>query len=161
MLDRIVAYLRSSGVPFRLSSAPSPEPLPPVAEPRRPGTVSVETQVLIVAGVPTLACVPRDGKINLVRLSHELGAEVVEGTTADLEGDFGEIAAPVPPLGGAFGAPVVIDERLIAAPAIAFEAFSPHDFFEMPYEQFAILEHPKVAAFVTGGELPERVTPPS
>jgi prolyl-tRNA editing enzyme YbaK/EbsC (Cys-tRNA(Pro) deacylase) len=156
MLEHVVEYLRSRGVPFRLSSRPAPEAHPAVSEPLQPGTVAVETRVVLIEGVPALVCIPREGKVNLLRLSHELGTEVVDGTTADFTQRFGDVTGPIPPLGGAFGALVVVDEQITAAPAIAFEAFASSDHIEIPYDKFAMLEQPKVVSFVTGGELPKR-----
>ena len=60
----------------------------------------------------------------------------------------------MPPLGGALRALVIIDESLQSAGALVFDAFSHDDFFEIPYDQYALLEQPRVASFVFGGELP-------
>ncbi len=60
MLERVVHYLHSHDVPFRLSSYPSPEPLPGVAYRLPPGGVMVETRVLLVDGQPTVACMARE-----------------------------------------------------------------------------------------------------
>lgn len=159
MLDRVVAYLRTHGVPFRLSSHPSPEPLPAVAHCVPPGGLAVETQVLVVGGQPAIACLPRGERLSLPELRHELRAEVIEGSPADLKPPYSQAGGQIPPLGGAMGALTLIDERLTSASAIVFTAFSPNDCIELSYDEFARLERPRVASFTTGGELPEHAEP--
>jgi hypothetical protein len=156
MLDRVVSYLRSHGVSFRLSSYPSPEPLPPVLQPISPGGLMVETCVIMAGGRPAIACLPRGTQLSLVRLTHELGVDVIEGTSADLAPPYKDADGPLPPLGGALGTLVVIDEKVSLASTIAFPAFSSTDILEIPYEEFSRLERPRIASFGIGGELPER-----
>src|SRR5262245_27678818 len=155
MLDRVVKYLRSHNVPFRLSSLPSPEPLPLVAVRLPPGGLTLETHVVSVGGRPAIACVGRGAKLSLSRLSQDLGMEVLEGGTEDLPPPYAGAAGPVPALGGALGTITIIDESVAAASCVVFAAFSPADVIEIPYDDFARLEKPKIASFAIGGELPE------
>jgi prolyl-tRNA editing enzyme YbaK/EbsC (Cys-tRNA(Pro) deacylase) len=155
MLDRVVRYLREHGTPFRLTSQPSPEPLPAVAHSVPPGGLMVETQVLLVGGQPAIACSPRGVKLELPALVHELRLDVVEATPADLPPPFTGAAGPIPPLGGLMGLLTIVDARVATAAAITFAAFSPSDYLDIPYDDLARLERPRVASFAIGGELPE------
>jgi prolyl-tRNA editing enzyme YbaK/EbsC (Cys-tRNA(Pro) deacylase) len=155
MLDHVVKYLRSHDVPFRLFSHPSPEALPAVAYRLPPGGVMVETHVLLVAGRPAIACMTRGSRMSLPRLKAELGADVLEGTAEDLPPPYTGVAGPTPPLGSALGVLTIVDEAVAAASSVAFEAFASSDVVEIPYDDFARLERPRVGSFSVGGELPE------
>jgi len=158
MLDRIVGYLHSQAVSFRLSSHPSPEARPTIAVRAPPGGVVVQTHVLIVGGQTAVAVVPRGDALDLPRLQVELGTTVVEARAADLSASLAGASGAVPPLGGAFGWLTIVDERVSTTAAIVFEAFSPDDIMEIPYEDFSRLERPRIAAFAIAGELPERAS---
>jgi prolyl-tRNA editing enzyme YbaK/EbsC (Cys-tRNA(Pro) deacylase) len=155
MLDRVVHHLRANGISFRLSSQPSPEPLPEVAQSIPPGGLFVETRVLLVAGRPAVAVIPRGAQVSLPALTNELSAEVIEGSPADLPPPFTGAAGSIPPLGSAMGVLTMIDTRVSLASAIVFTAFSPHDAFEIPFDEYARLERPRISSFAVGGELPE------
>jgi prolyl-tRNA editing enzyme YbaK/EbsC (Cys-tRNA(Pro) deacylase) len=159
MINRVVSHLRENGIPFRLSSQPSPEPLPAVAHAVPPGGLVVDTLVLLVGGRPAVACVPRGAKLNLPGLAHELGAEVIEGSPADLPAPFTGASQPIPPLGSAMRVLTVVDTRVAAASALVFEAFSRCDCFEIPYDDVSRLERPRIASFAVGGELPASQEP--
>jgi hypothetical protein len=159
MLDQVVQYLRAHGVPFRLSSAPSAEPSPTVAHPPMPpGGVLVETRVLVVGGKAVIACMSPGAVPSLPQLQRVLGLVAVEGVPANLPPPFAQAAGWIPPLGGAMGVLTVVDERLASASVLVFQAFSPNDWMEVPYDDFGRLECPRVAAFATFGELPDTGT---
>lgn len=155
MLDRIVKHLRENGIPFHLSSQPSPEPLPAVAYPVPRGGLVVDTAVLLAGSRTAVACMPRGTKLDLPALVNELKVEVVEATPDDLPQPWKGVAGPIPPLGSALGVLTIIDTRVTIASAVVFEAFSRCDCIEIPYDDFARLERPRVASFAVGGELPE------
>ena len=155
MLDHVVRYLRGQGVPFRLSSMPSPEPLPDVAQPWPPGSLVVETQVLLAGGSVAIACMARGAKLSLPQISRELGLVVSNAGPADLPAPFSSAIGHIPPLGGAMQATTIVDVEVMNAAALVFTAFSPFDFFEIPIDDFARIEHPRIAAFAIGGELPQ------
>jgi prolyl-tRNA editing enzyme YbaK/EbsC (Cys-tRNA(Pro) deacylase) len=155
MLERVVHYLRSNGVPFRLFSYPSPEPLPGVVHPVPPGGILVETSVLLVGGQPAIACTPRGTRVNLPGLEAELGVPVIEGSAADLPPPYAGVSGPIPPIGRAIGALTLVDEAVSLASPIVFDAFSSTDIVEVPYDEFSRLERPRVSSFAIGGELPE------
>ena len=155
MLAKVVEYLRSNGIPFRLESYPSPEPLPPVAH-RLGRAMAVDTWILVIDGRLSLACVPSGEKMDLFGLRANLGAEMVtEATIDDMPQGFGEAGLPAPPLGRLFGLPLFVDASVANAEVICFAAFAPTDFVEVTYDDFARIERPRVADFIRAGELPE------
>jgi hypothetical protein len=157
MLARVVQYLHSHDVPFRLLSSPAPEPLPLVAYRVPPGGIMVETCVLLVAGRPAVACMPRGAKVNLPRLEAELRATVIDGSAQHFSPPYTGAEGPIPPLGRALGATLtLVDETLEMFSPLAFAAFSPYDILEIPFDDFSRLERPRITAFAVGGELPER-----
>lgn len=154
MIDRVVRYLCDAAVPFRLAVYPMPEPSPEVAHSLPPGTLLVDAQVVLVDGSPAIACVPHGIPVSFVALSRALDAAVLEASPAELRGEYRGAPEPLPPLGGLFGAPLLIDDEIPASPLIAFRAFSRGAFVEMTYDDFALVERPRVASFAQGGELP-------
>lgn len=154
MLDRVVDYLHARGVPFRVSSQPSPEPLPAIAETIAPGALLVQTSLVRVDGRPGFAVHPVGQPIGLAAIRSALGARIVEpAELAELGGDFAT-AACLPPLGGMFGVPVFLDERVVAAPLVAFSAFAPGDLVALSYDDYARIEQPRIGSFAPTGELP-------
>jgi prolyl-tRNA editing enzyme YbaK/EbsC (Cys-tRNA(Pro) deacylase) len=156
MLARVVEYLRTNDIPFRVESYPSPEPEPAVAHAVHPaGTINVESHVLLVDGRPAIACVPRGEGLNLAGLRNALNAELVEeGNLDDLPWFLEEEGSSIPPLGRLFGVPLFVDERVATSPALCFAAFSPTDFVEVNYNDLARLEQPRVGSLALAGELP-------
>lgn len=157
MLGRVVEYLRSNAVPFRLVSYPSPEPQPPVAHLVRPehGLLAIDTRVLLVDGRLALGVVPRDEAIDALGLRASLGATIVEeGGPVDLPWPFANASPPIPPLGRLFGAAVFVDENVAGASLISFAAFAGTDFVEMLYDDFARVEQPRIMQLARAGELP-------
>jgi hypothetical protein len=156
MLAKVVEYLRSNAVPFRLSSYPSPEPEPRVAH-RSAEAIEVDTHVLLVDGRTTLACIPRGDKVNVAGLRASLNADVIEeeGARQRLPWPFAAAEPPIPPLGRLFGTPLIVDQTLLYAPMLCFEVFSTTDFVELIYDDFARLEEPRIEVVAMAGELPE------
>jgi hypothetical protein len=60
----------------------------------------------------------------------------------------------VPPVGRLLGLPVVMDERVPQCSILVFRVFGESDYVELPYEDFALLEQPRIASFAAAGELP-------
>lgn len=154
MIDAVVHYLHEAGIPFRLTSYPAPEPLPPVAHRLLPGTQLVETRLVLVDGRPALACTVCGEHVSLSALATETGGMVVESGTDDLSGDYHGATGPIPPLGRLMGIPLFVDVRVAELASVAFRAFGPNDYLEVSYDDFALVEHPRVASFGEAGELP-------
>lgn len=156
MLDHAVKYLRSQGVTFRLFSYSAPEPHPSVAHPLRTheGAHMVDTHVVLIDGVPGIACTLRDHQVNYASLGNYLNASVFDGSIRDLPPPFNHASPPAPPLGKLMNVPIFVDEELLASAVIAFYAFSPCDVIEILYEDFSRIEQPRTAKFAFAGELP-------
>jgi hypothetical protein len=160
MLDAVVRYLHDSRVAFRLSSFPMTEPFPEVALTLLPGARLVEACVISVAGAPAIACWLRGESPSYAALALAAHAEVLDGSTADLADEFRGAPEPIPPLGGLLGVPMFVDERVTLAVLVAFRAFAHGDLVQLSYDDLALIERPRVAAFASAGELPETTAPP-
>lgn len=154
MLDAVVHYLHEAGIPFRLTSYPSPEPLPAVAYRPLPTAQLVETHVVLVDGRPALACTICGELVSLSALATETGGVVVDSGTADLSGEYRGTTGPVPPLGRLMGIPLFVDVRVAELPNLAFRAFGLNDYLEISYDDLALVERPRVASFGEAGALP-------
>jgi prolyl-tRNA editing enzyme YbaK/EbsC (Cys-tRNA(Pro) deacylase) len=154
MIDAVVHYLHEAGIPFRLTSYPAPEPLPPVAHRLGPNAQLVETHVVLVDGRPALACTVRGENVSLAALSTETGALVTDSSSEDLSGEYRGAAGPVPPLGRLLGVPLFVDAHVAESPMVAFRAFAPNDYVELAYEDLLLVERPCIAAFGEAGQLP-------
>jgi prolyl-tRNA editing enzyme YbaK/EbsC (Cys-tRNA(Pro) deacylase) len=154
MIDAVVQYLHEAGIPFRLTSYPAPEPMPPVAHRLLPGARLVETRVVLVDGRPALACTVSGENVSLTALATQTGGVVVDSGAEDLSGDYRGATGPIPPLGHLMGVPLFVDIRVTELANVAFRAFGPNDYLELSYEDLALVEHPRVASFGEAGELP-------
>jgi Ala-tRNA(Pro) deacylase len=154
MLDMIVRYLHESLIPFRLSSYPSPEQMPRAVERIPPNALEVDTQLVLVADKPAILCFPSDQSVDLNTLANELGATVVDATDDDRPEALQRFEAPPPPLGQLFGLPVIIDERVTQSAVVVMRLFGESDYLEIPYDDFARQEQPRVTSFTRKGELP-------
>lgn len=155
MLERVVHYLRSNNVPFRLFSYPSPERLPDVVHPVPPGGLLVETHVLLVGGQRVIACTAQGARIDLPSLEIELGTLVIEGSAADLPPPYTGASGPIPPIGRAIGVVTFVDEAVSHASPLVFNAFDSTAIVEVPYDEFSRVEQPRVSSFAIAGELRE------
>jgi hypothetical protein len=157
MVELIVRYLRSAGVPFRLVSYPSPEAEPHVAHPMPPHSILVESRFLVADGQLVLACLPAGEHIDLATVEGELGVAALEALPDELPEDLVGAEGAIPPLGQPFGTPLLVDQRITDFAVVVFEG-SPQDIFEVPYEDLARQEAPKVFSFTRAGELPEHTS---
>jgi prolyl-tRNA editing enzyme YbaK/EbsC (Cys-tRNA(Pro) deacylase) len=147
MIDVVVRYLRKAGVPFRLTSYPSPEPQPAVAHPLQPGTQLVDVHVVLVDGLPALACTPHGLPLDLAAFGAQTGTTAFEASPAQLPESYRDSSEPLPALGGVFGVPLFVDEQILDADRVAFRAFGANDYVEMAYDDFALIECPRIVAF--------------
>jgi len=154
LLGTIVNYLHGALVPFRLASYPNQERMPQAAHPRPPHSMLVETAPILVEGRVALACYPAGETLDYIALGAELGAGVVPADPNDLPSELAGAPPPIPPFGQLFGLPIVLDERLRQCAVLVCQVFGDSDFLDIPYEDWARLEAPRVASFAIGGELP-------
>jgi prolyl-tRNA editing enzyme YbaK/EbsC (Cys-tRNA(Pro) deacylase) len=155
MLDMIVRYLHGARVPFKLTSYPSEEPSPHVAHALPPHSALVETEVVRIDDRVALACFPAGERPDYAALGAALGGTAVPGDVSDLPGELSAMQPPIPPLGQLAGLTLVVEERLSQSAILVFQAFGGSDFFEVPFEEWAVLEAPRMAAFAVMGELPQ------
>lgn len=153
MLGTIVDYLRNAHVSFKLASYASEEARPLAAHHLPAGAMTVEARPFVVDGRSVLLVVPAGEVVDLPGISTALGGVAVPATNAELPGDLGRAEGPVPPLGQLFGLPIVLDERVTRATIVVFRVFTESVYFEMPYDDWARLEQPRIASFARAGEL--------
>lgn len=153
MLGTIVDFLHNARVPFRLASYPSEEPLPLAAHHVSAGAMLVDARLFLVAGRAVLVVFPATEAVDLAAISSALGGMVVPSTNDELPDVFRRGEGPVPPLGQLLGVPLVVDERVARAAVIVFRAFAESVYFEIPYDDYARLEQPRLASFASAGEL--------
>ena len=156
MLGTLVDYLHNARVPFRLASYPSEEQRPIAGHTIPPGGMLADTRLLSVEGRAVLAVFPAGEQPDLAAMSTALGGVAMLATSEELPEDFRRAGPPVPPLGQLFGIPIVLDERLAGASVLVFRAFDESVYFEVPYEDWARLEQPRVASFASVAELQPR-----
>jgi hypothetical protein len=154
MLDTIVRYLHASLIPFRLASYPSMEHLPRAAHPIPKHGILVDSHLLLVEDKLVIAAYPASERLDLAALANELQSPVVEPTPEDLPEALQHYEGPPPPLGQLFGVSVVLDEMVSRYATLVFQPFGESDFFEIPYDDYARQEQPRIASFVRAGELP-------
>lgn len=153
MIETIVRYLHGARVPFRLASYPSEEQLPKAAHRLPVGGMVVDTEIVLLDGRAVLTCFPAGETPDLAAVGAALGGVAIGGTMEELPGEFRYAGRPIPPLGQLLGLPLVLDERVTSCAVLVFGAFGESDYFEVPYEDFARLEQPRIASFASAGEL--------
>ena len=161
MLDTIVGYLHGARVPFKLTSYPSEEPSPQVAHPLPPSSVLVDTEIIRIGDRVALACFPAGEKADHAAIGAALGGVVTPGDASDLPGELATMPPPIPPFGQLTGLTLVVDDRLAESSILVFQISAGSDFIEVPYDDWARLEAPRMAAFASMGELPEHISSPS
>jgi Ala-tRNA(Pro) deacylase len=153
MIETLVQYLHGARVPFRFASYPSEESVPVAAHPIPHHGMLVDTRIVLLDGHAMLAGFAAGEQLDLGALSAALGGVALEGDTSELPHEFANAAGSIPPLGQLFGLPLVLDARVAGCAVIVFRAFDGSDYFDIPYEDFARLEQPRIAAFASIGQL--------
>lgn len=100
-----------------------------------------------------LACVRDGDHVDLAALGNDLGGTALDALPDDLPDAFIGADGDIPPLGEMFDLPLIVDEALEDCTAIVFRAAGGSAFFEVPYEDFARQERPRIASFARAGEL--------
>ena len=113
----------------------------------------VDTRLLRVSGRPVLAVFPMDEDVDLAAMSTALGDIATLADMDELPEDFRRAMGPIPPFGQLLGIPIALDARVASAAMLVFRAFGESTYFEIPYEDWARLEQPRVAPFASMGEL--------
>ncbi|HEY1956386.1 MAG TPA: hypothetical protein VGH28_12260 [Polyangiaceae bacterium] len=156
MLGTLVEYLHNAHVPFRLSSYPSAEEKPIAAHALPPGAMLVETRLLTIAERVVVAAFPSGEEVDLAAVANTVGAAATHATPSELPDEIRRAGEPVPPLGQLLGVPILLDVRAASAAMLVFRAFGESAYVEVPYDDWARLEQPRVASFASAGELAQR-----
>jgi prolyl-tRNA editing enzyme YbaK/EbsC (Cys-tRNA(Pro) deacylase) len=98
-------------------------------------------------------CYRAGDTLDLAALGNELGGVAMEALPEELPDAAVGLEDTVPPLGTFLGLPLVVDEAVESYTTIVFNCFGPNEYVEVPYEDFARQEQPRVASFVRAGEL--------
>jgi Ala-tRNA(Pro) deacylase len=95
-----------------------------------------------------VAVLPANEKIDLGRLSEELGESVTLAAESEFERLFPEFeAGAAPPLGELAGVPVVADACLARQDSIVFNGGTHTDLIEMAWNDFARLAAPRICDY--------------
>jgi prolyl-tRNA editing enzyme YbaK/EbsC (Cys-tRNA(Pro) deacylase) len=100
-----------------------------------------------VDGNPALVCAPHGLPIDLAAFASQTGSTAIEAGPKELPEEYRGAVEPLPPLGGVFGVPLFVDEQIAIAQCVAFRAFGTNDYVELAYDDFALVECPRVVAF--------------
>src|SRR5690606_11712261 len=142
----IERYLRGNGIPHRLLSAEAAQVEPPPSEDAIP-VVRVRSVLIEADGDEVLCAIPEDAEVDLDALADLLQAEEVviceEGRHLDLFPgcDFGA----VPPLGGLWSLPLIVDAEVELSDRILMPAGNFDTYIEMRTMDLLYLEEPTVA----------------
>ena len=114
-----------------------------------PRQAFAKTVVVHLDGEPAMAVLPADDKISFDRLRDAAGAGTI---TLAIESEFTDQfpdcePGAMPPFGNLYGMRVYVDDHLIGAHTIAFNAGTHDEVIVMAYEDFARLVKPTPAHF--------------
>jgi len=146
--DTIRSYLTNRGIPFHVTThSPRMTAQETAATTHIPGRCFAKTVVLKGDGRYVLAVVPASESVDLKRFREALGAPLDVATEEELGGLFPECeTGAMPPLGGLFGLPVVVDECLAEEQSIAINGGTHRDVIELRWSDYVESEHPRVLA---------------
>ena len=114
-----------------------------------PGREVAKTVLLRAGKGYALAVLPATHRVDLERVSQDLGGERVELAS---EEDMGRLfpdceRGAVPPFGSLYRLPTLVDESLAADEKIVFEGQTHEDAIRMSYKDYAAVEHPRTGHF--------------
>jgi hypothetical protein len=159
MIEIIVRYLHEARVPFKLTCFPSEEASPKVAYRIPRNAVLLDTELLLAGNRPLLIGFTAGEKPDYAALDRALGVVCTSATIDMLPDQLRYAEGKIPPLGQLFGIPVVLDARVAEHATIVFRVFGDIDWVEVPYDDFARLEAPRIASFASKGELMSAAAP--
>jgi hypothetical protein len=153
MIETIVRYLHEARVPFKLTCFPSEELSPKVAYRIPKNAVLLDTELVIAGDRPVLLCFASGQRPDYAALDRALGVACTSATIDMLPEQLRYAEGKIPPFGQLFGVTLVLDERVSDCALLVFRLFGDMDWIEVPYDDFARLEQPRVASFASKGEL--------
>jgi hypothetical protein len=113
----------------------------------------IDARLLQIDGRLVLACFRTGDNIDLAAFGSELGGIAVEASAGAVPAEIGELGMDIPPLGKLLGLPLIVEEAIETCATIVFRGRGGNDWLEVPYDDFARLEQPRVASFARAGEL--------
>jgi Ala-tRNA(Pro) deacylase len=148
--EQIVRHLESSRVPFVVRHHRHAVSAQELAAAVHVSGYRVAKSVLVsVDGQPMIAVLPAADIVDTDRLAAALQAQrVLLMRESEFAGLFkGCDLGAEPPLGSLYGLPVVVDRSLARSQPLIFRGGSHEEALEMRYEDYAQLEHPRLADF--------------
>ena len=144
--EPIRSYLDEHAVPFRTSTHPYGVTAQRTAEEAHvSGKRFGKTLVLEQNGRYILAVVPASEHLDMAAARDLLGGEVQLANESKLDELFpGCETGAMPPLGGLWGMPVVVDACLERQPTITVNGGTHTDVIELSWDEFAKTEHPRI-----------------
>ena len=148
--DRLEAWLREAGVPFRVL-AHAPVSTREAAARVRGTAPEAGAKALVVRAEErhVLLVLPGNRRADNARLRETLGTRKLRFVTPEeLLGLTGCVPGAVPPFGNLFGLPVLVDEALTGCEEIAFNAGSNAVSITMRCDDFVRLSGARTGRFV-------------
>jgi Ala-tRNA(Pro) deacylase len=142
--NTITSYLDERGIPFQVAiHSPRMTAQQIAAATHISGKRFAKTVVLKSDGGYLLAVVPAAESIDLGRFRDVLGAGLDLASEQELDPLFPNCeTGAMPPLGGLFGLPVVVDACLARQESIAVNGGTHTDVIELKWADYAAAEHP-------------------
>jgi Ala-tRNA(Pro) deacylase len=136
--SRLEAFLAARNVPYDLLSHPRTESSSRTAQAAHiPGSCLAKSVVVQRGGDYAVAVIPSTHRIELGSMKEQLGSEVSLATEAEIGRLFEDCElGAVPPIGAAYGLPVLLDESLADAGEVYFEGGDHTTLVHMSGEQF-------------------------
>ena len=144
--EQIRSYLEERGVPFRALAHPRGVTAQETAQRAHvSGKKFGKTIVLQKDGQYMIALLPADEWVDLAALADVLGP----GVDLAKEEEFGRLFpdcewGAMPPLGGLYGMPVLVDSCLAKQDTITVNGGTHTDVIELRWEDFVQVEHPRI-----------------
>lgn len=152
MTDRLAAWLRAAGAPFRLLEH-APVRTSAEAAAVRGTRLEAGAKALVVRADDRVVqlVLPADRRVDSARVRALLGTRRLRFVTPDeLLALTGCVPGAVPPFGALFGLETLVDEGLLAQEEIAFNAGSPAVSITMRCADFLRLAGARVCRFAEG-----------
>ncbi len=152
--ERVVAELAAAGIDYRtIRHAPAVGSLRIAEQRGMPAAAGAKTLLVRAAGAYCLLVIPGDRKLSSPKLHRALGTHNVRFARAqELLEMTGCRPGEVPPLGGLFGLPVLMDPRVGANREVAFTAGSTDESFVVKADDLVRLTRPRLVELTKGDE---------
>lgn len=146
--DQIRSYLEDGGVPFRAATHPCRMTAQRTAEAARiSGKKFGKTVVLRQGDHFVMAVVPANERVDLGALREVIGTGLTLVNEQELALLFPDCeVGAMPPFGGLYGLPVVVDACLARQDTVAINGGTHTDVIELRWDDFVEAEHPRIVS---------------